>query len=165
MMKIRRFFGSMVAISTLAVAVPAENQALAAPSTEHADARAEPLSTLAADVTQLTVYGPTARGLRVDVAFKGTLHGRINGIMEGIDYSTIRADGTTEINVHAKITTQDQALISVEIQGVLVNGQVSDTSVRFLTAAPQYAYLQDKIVIGKGIATTEKLAIKYFLVQ
>lgn len=164
-MNIRMLIGSLAASLCVSFISPAGNQAFAAPSAERANAHASPLSMLAADVTSLTVYGPTARGVRVDVAFKGTLQGRLSGTMEGVDYSTIRPDGVTEVNVHAKITTVDQAIISVEIEGTLVNGQVTDTHVRLLTAAPQYAYLQDKIIVGKGFATQEKLGIKYFIVD
>jgi hypothetical protein len=85
--------------------------------------------------------------------------------MEGVDYSTIRSDAVTDINVRAKVVTPDQALISVEISGNITNGQVTDTQVKFETAAPQYAWLMDRIIVGKGTATTEKLAIKYFLVE
>jgi hypothetical protein len=164
-MNIRPLLGSLAAALCVSFIAPGGHQAFAAPNAEHASAHTTPLAMLAADVTNLTVYGPTAHGVRVDVAFKGTLQGRIAGTMEGVDYSTIRADGVTEVNVHAKIMTFDQAIISVEIEGTLVNGQVTDTHVRLLTAAPQYAYLQDKIIVGTGFATQEKLGIKYFIVD
>lgn len=164
-MKTRRLALALVAASSLFITSSSTKTLLAAPHDERGGLHAEPLATLNADITQLTVYGPTARGVRVDVAFKGTLQGRLSGTMEGVDYSTIGADGVTYVDVHAKITTLDQALISVEIEGTLVNGQVTDTRVKFLTAAPQYAYLQDKIVVGQGLATQQKLEVKYYLVK
>ncbi len=162
---IRTWVRSVVLASAMFVGISSNSPAAAAHPTDRVSIDASPIAMLSADVTNITVYGPSPHGVRVDVAFKGSLHGRIRGTMEGIDYSTIRPDGVTEVNVRAKITTEDQALISVEIAGTLINGQVSDTQVKFVTAAPQYAWLMDRIIVGKGTATTEKLAVRYFLVE
>jgi Protein of unknown function (DUF3237) len=164
-MKHRSLLNSLLLAAAFVVSNPATLRAAPPPNAEGSSISHGPMAILNADVTGLTVYGPTPVGVRVDVAFKGQLHGRLQGTMEGIDYSTIRADGVTELHVLAKITTPDQALISVEIKGIMIEGKVRDTEVKFLTAAPQYAWLMDKIIIGKGFATTEKISVKYFLLD
>ena len=113
----------------------------------------------------MTVYGQTPHGVRVDVAFQGELQGRLNGTMEGIDYSTVRADGVTEIDVRGKIVTTDQALIAVEMRGTMIEGQITDTQVKFAANASQYTWLMDKIIVGKGWATTEELGVHYYLIE
>ncbi len=163
-MKSRMLF-NFALVTAIFVGGPIGSVAAAPPSAESAPLSHSHVAVLDADVTNLIVYGPTPAGVRVDVAFKGILRGRLQGTMEGVDYSTIRADGVTELHVLAKITTTDQALISVEINGIMVNGKVSDTQVKFLTAAPQYAWLMDRIIVGKGYATTESISVKYFLVD
>lgn len=165
MMKTQSILSSVLLAAAVVISNPAASRAAPPPNAEGTTLAHGPISSLDADVTGLTVYGPTPAGVRVDVAFKGRLRGRLQGTMEGVDYSVIRADGVTELHVRAKVTTPDQALISVEISGIMVNGKVSDTEVKFLTAAPQYAWLMDKIIVGKGFATTEKISVKYFLVD
>lgn len=152
-------------IAATAVFLSASSNTEAWAHGHHSAMRLVPLANLAADVTSLSVYGPTPNGVRVDVAFKGELHGRIDGTMEGIDYSTVRSDGVTALSVRAKVVTVDQALIAVEITGTMQNGEITDTQVKFLTAAPQYSWLTDKIIVGRGEATTEKLTVSYFLVE
>lgn len=163
-MKSRMLFNLALLAATF-VGGPVGSVAAAPPNAESANLTHGHVAVLDADVTNLTVYGPTPVGVRVDVTFKGTLRGRLQGTMEGVDYSTVRADGVTELHVMAKVMTPDQALISVEISGVMVNGKVNDTQVKFLTAAPQYAWLMDRIIVGKGYATAEKISVKYFLVD
>jgi Tfp pilus assembly protein FimT len=160
-----KLIGTVVVATLLMLVVPASSQTFDSHAVESSTLSSLPLATLNADVTNLTVYGPTPYGVRVDVAFKGRLQGALSGTMEGVDSGTVRADGVTDVNVRAKIVTDDQALIAVEIVGNLNNGRVTDTHVRFLTAAPQYAWLTDKIIVGKGFATTEKLGIKYFVLN
>ena len=57
------------------------------------------------DVTGVTDFGITLdailsgkekippQGVRVDVAYAGTIKGRVNGSIRGVDYQVIRADG------------------------------------------------------------------------
>jgi hypothetical protein len=124
----------------------------------------ELLGTLEGRITEVVGYGMTpAGGARVDVHFEGRLEGKINGVMTGIDYALVR-EGFTELDVRAKLETDDGTLISVEISGFLVpDGQIRDAMVRFETGSPQYQWLHHKIVVGTGQnIRDERLVVNYY---
>lgn len=125
----------------------------------------EPLATLSATVTEMTVYGETPQGLRVDVSFEGRLRGRIQGTMRGVDYTRIRGDGVLEIDVRASILTDDGARISAEIHGNLIDGRIRDTSVTLLTGHPAYQWLHDRILVGRGWTDGTQLHVQYFIAR
>jgi len=124
----------------------------------------ELLATLSGVVTGILVYGETPHGVRLDVAFEGELSGELQGFMRGTDYVLVRPDGVSEINVHATIATDDGALISAEITGNLVDGSIRDTHVRLETAHPDYQWLHDQVIVGRGEATETELTVRYYLV-
>jgi len=121
------------------------------------------LATLSGTVTDVVVYGETPHGIRVDVSFEGRLSGMIEGVMRGVDYSLVRADGVIEIDVRAAIFTDDGAAISAEIKGVMVDGRIRDTSVKLLTGHPAYQWLHDKIIVGKGWSVGDALNVRYYI--
>lgn len=124
----------------------------------------ELLATLSGVVTDILVYGETPHGVRMDVAFEGQMSGQLQGFMRGMDYVLVRPDGVSEINVHATIATDDGALISVEITGNLVDGSIRDTHVQLETAHPDYQWLHDQVIVGRGEATETELTVRYYLV-
>ena len=123
----------------------------------------ELLATLEGRITEQIGFGMTPSGAaRADVHFEGRLKGQITGTMKGIDYVVVRED-FTEINVRGVIETDDGALISVEITGFLIpDGEIRDQMVRFQTSSPQYQWLHEKIVVGKGKNVGEELFVEYF---
>ncbi len=141
----------------------------AAPVAERAEVEAaetknaQLLATLSGTVTQVIPYGETPHGIRVDVSFEGHLSGMINGSMKGIDYTLVRSDGVLEIDVRASIVTDDGALISVQINGNMIEGRIRDTSVKMVTGHPSYQWLHDKLIVGKGWAFGDQLNVHYFI--
>lgn len=83
------------------------------------------------NITGLTEYGVSfeelmsgkitlpPEGARFDVAFEGTAIGeKIKGREKGVDYLWIRANGRTDLDIHAEITTDDGQKISLKANGV-----------------------------------------------
>lgn len=113
----------------------------------------EHLANYKAKVTGMFDYGETAIGQRLDVHFEGPIKGeRLSGTMAGVDYVEPRFDGTLGINVRAMLTTDDGALISVNITGFFnpKTGAINDNRVQMLTSDDRYRWLGDKIIIGRG---------------
>lgn len=123
------------------------------------------LATLSANVTDVIEYGETPEGVRLDVSFEGRLRGQLRGVMRGVDYVLIRGDGVFEINVRAAVFTDDGARISAEIRGNLIDGDIRDTSVKFVTGHPDYQWLHDQIIVGKGWTDGETLDVRYLIVR
>jgi len=84
-------------------------------------------------VTNAIPFGDTPEGFRVDLYFEGPISGdSINGFMSGIDYYLDRPDGIGEINAFATIVTNDDALITVHITGLVYDdGTIQDEIVKF----------------------------------
>lgn len=76
---------------------------------------------------------------------------------------TVRGDGVIEIDVRASVLTDDGAPISAEIQGVMIDGRIRDTSVKLLTGHPAYQWLHDKIIVGKGWSVGDALNVRYYV--
>ena len=82
------------------------------------------------DVTGVTDYGITLdailsgkekippQGARVDVAYAGTIKGRVTGSVRGVEYSRIRADGRIDLDTRATIETNDGRRIGLSADGV-----------------------------------------------
>ena len=58
------------------------------------------------------------QGAQFDVAFVGTSKGVLAGKVHGVDYLVMRADGRTDLNVHATPETQHGQRIAAHIGGV-----------------------------------------------
>jgi hypothetical protein len=89
-----------------------------------------------------------AAGARVDIHFEGKLHGpKLNGYLIGVDYLLVRADGRCDLNMHARIDTQDGARIAFWSDGIFVPptdgsgiAQIRE-NVRLTTADPRYQWV------------------------
>ncbi len=58
-------------------------------------------------------------GVRFDVAFDGRINGpKLNGAVTGLDYLWLRADGRIELNIQARIQTDDRQHIALRADGV-----------------------------------------------
>ena len=73
-------------------------------------------------------------GARFDQTFEGILHGpKLRGKISGTDYLQVRADGLFQLHLHAQVTTDDGANISMSSEGVSM--QVDGERVTQLRAA------------------------------
>ena len=109
------------------------------------------------DITGTTDYGVTMdaimsgkakvplQGAQFDVAFVGTSKGVLAGKVHGVDYLVMRADGRTDLNVHATLETEDGQRIAAHIGGVASprqNEPIIDLheNIRLITASEKYSW-------------------------
>ena len=128
----------------------------------------EPLYEARFRITSVTEYGAALaevlagapappEGLRLDVAFEGTVSGaRLAGSAAGVDYVQLRADGRAELHVHARLATSDGANVALIIEGVGMprgDGLVElRETVRLHSSDPRYRWVNPLVVLGIGTA-------------
>ena len=126
------------------------------------------------------VIGPVPEGIRANVYVTGgevtgpKVHGKIKPV--GGDWLTVRTDGVAVLDVRATFETREEALIYVSYTGVgdlgedgyerFLRGE-SDSIVplrvvpRFLTAHPDYLWLNRLQCLGIGQVNLESLEVAY----
>jgi hypothetical protein len=127
-----------------------------------------------AHFTQITEYGvsmeaflageatPPPEGIRIDVAFEGTLTGqRLKGSVRGVDYLQVRADGHVELHIHASIATPDGANIAFFADGVGTAAEEGGLvqireSVILTTACAEYAWVNRLPIWASGTVDPAK---------
>jgi hypothetical protein len=105
---------------------------------------------------------PTA-GARFDVHVRGVVRGpKLSGTFVGVDYLHVRADGRSQLHIHARITTEDGQNIAFVADGIALPQEHTTvlqlrTNVSFITASPTYTWLnqlqgwtQGTVDPGKG---------------
>jgi Protein of unknown function (DUF3237) len=118
------------------------------------------------DLVSGTAPLPTA-GARFDAAIEGTMSGpKLNGVVKGIDYLHVRADGRVGIDYHAEITTDDQKKIALESDGVLALEPGSTraelrNNVSLTTAAAEYSWLNRIQIWAPGTVDLAKREIRF----
>ncbi len=129
---------------------------------------------------QPEVIGPVPEGIRVNLHLTGgeltgpKVHGRVRPV--GADFLTIRTDGVGILDVRATIETQEEALIYSSYMGVGDLGEDGYNKFlqgepppivplrvvpRFLTAHPDYQWLNRLQCLGVGEANLESLEVAY----
>jgi len=118
----------------------------------------------------LIIGGPPGSYRRIGVVPGGSFEGeRLSGevLDGGSDWQTLRADGSTTLNVRLVLKTRDDALICMAYQGVrhgppdvmarIERGEVVDptsyyfrTNPLFETADPKYEWINRVVAIGVG---------------
>lgn len=75
-----------------------------------------------AEITSINPIGLTARGLRLDLGFTGTItEGPLQGCtIDGIDYALIRPDGVAVIDARELVRQGDQVVAAVRAEGYIV---------------------------------------------
>jgi Protein of unknown function (DUF3237) len=107
------------------------------------------------------------QGARVDVAYAGTIKGRVSGSIRGVDYQVIRADGRLDLDTRATVETPDGRRIALSASGVgtpRTGEPMADLfeNVRFVTAAVDYAWLHTREIwaVGQVNFATGKIHIE-----
>jgi hypothetical protein len=118
--------------------------------------------------TKVTEYGlslgavvsgqvaPPPAGARFDVAFDGVARGpKLKGTIAGVDYLHMRADGRTQLHIHAEITTDDGEKIAFFGGGVATPEPGTGVmqlreNVTLTTASPVYAWVNQLQVWALG---------------
>ena len=63
---------------------------------------------------------PPLEGARFDIFYEGRIEGeRLSGTITGVDYARARADGRFQLDIHARITTDDGAPIALYADGIM----------------------------------------------
>ena len=98
-------------------------------------------------------------GARFDIHVKGAAHGpKLNGAVVGVDHLLVRADGHSQLHIHARITTEDGQNIALFADGVAVPQKGTTflqlrESFSFLTASQTYTWLNT--VQGWALGTVD----------
>ena len=86
-------------------------------------------------------------GTRFDQTFEGILHGpKLSGKISGTDYLYVRADGLFQLHLHARVTTEDGAKISMSSEGVSIQIEGEKltqlrAAVSLFTSSDSYSWL------------------------
>ncbi len=126
--------------------------------------------------TKVTEYGVSRKavrsgqvaippaGARFDVVFEGVMRGpKLKGTVAGVDYLHVRADGRTQVHVHAEITTDDGEKIAFFADGVSTPDPEQGTdvmqireTVTLTTASPGYTWVNQLQVWAQGTVDRTK---------
>ena len=124
--------------------------------------------------TKVTEYGvsleavvsgqvaPPPAGARFDVAFEGVVRGpKLAGTIAGVDYLHMRADGRTQLHIHAEITTEDGEKIALFANGVATPEPGTGVlqlreNATLTTSSPRYAWVNPLQVWAQGTAALAK---------
>jgi len=99
---------------------------------------------------------PPPEGARFDVAFAGSAVGdKLSGTVTGVDYLFIRADGRSDLDIHATITTTDGKTIALKADGVSLPREGSPIldlkeNVKLFSAYEEYRWVNPLQVWGIG---------------
>jgi hypothetical protein len=86
-------------------------------------------------------------GARYDFALEGPIAGRrLRGMINGVDYIYVRPDGRVQLDIHARITTEDGKKIAFHAGGAAhftAGSSVADLreNVTLTTCEPDYAWV------------------------
>ena len=145
----------------------------------------EPFLVIELAVGEPVEIGPAGAGSRRMIPLgKGTVSGVVAGIVipGGADWQTVRADGCLEIDAHYAIRTTEGAVIEIvstglrvapaEVAARLAAGEPVDpseyyfrTTMRFRTAAPELAYLNQRLAIARGERRPASVRLEEFEVR
>lgn len=145
----------------------------------------EPWLTVIAEVQAPQLFGAPAGAERRCVPISGgSVQGRFSGTVlpGGADWQRVLPDGTTELEAHYAIRTDDGDLVEVSGSGLrsgppevmrrLLAGEVVDSTLiyfraayRFVTAAPALAPFARHLFIGVGKREPARVLIDIYAVE
>ena len=111
------------------------------------------------------------QGAQFDVAFVGTSKGVLADKVHGVDYLVMRADGRTDLNVHATLATEDgQRIARISARASpRQNEPIIDLheNIQLITASEKYGWVNSRQVWGVGIVNvaTGKAHIEAYMQQ
>jgi hypothetical protein len=109
-------------------------------------------------------------GVRFDVYFEGPATGtKLSGLVKGVDYIHMRADGRGQLNIQAEILTEDGKRIALAADGVAMGAppvlQLRE-NVTLTTSHPEYSWVNSIQVWGVGTVdfSTGEIRVKGYAV-
>lgn len=113
---------------------------------------------------------PPLHGARFDGPFEGPIEGRISGTISGCDFAFMRPDGVLELNIHARIDTDDGARIAFWAGGIgrfRAGEPIIDLAenVRLTTSHQTYDWVNGRQIWAEGTVDLEagKVALRGFM--
>lgn len=109
---------------------------------------------------------PPPEGARFDLAFEGASSGpRLKGEVAGVDYLHVRADGRFQLHVHAALTTEDGANVSIFADGVALPREGSPIAdlrenVTLTTSSEAYSWVNGLQIWAQGTIDLDKQEVK-----
>lgn len=100
-------------------------------------------------------------GARFDIAYEGRIEGeRLRGTLRGVDYAWVRPDGRFQLDIRARLTTDDGAPIALYADGIMkapdANGIAElRLNMTLTTAAPAYTWVNGLQIWGTGRVNLE----------
>jgi hypothetical protein len=129
----------------------------------------EKFCTIEADMG-MKVLGKGPAGMRIDFPFEGTAvgpHWEGERPVRGVDYSTVRADGNMDLDIHGVIGEKRES-VAYRATGVSTMNpdQSADINelITFHTGNEDLAWLNDRIGVAIGSGAAGKLTLELFLV-
>lgn len=104
---------------------------------------------------------PPPQGARLDIAYEGRIEGeRLSGTIKGVDYALVRADGRFQLDIRARIITDDEAPIALYADGILKAPDLSGVAevrlnMEMSTAIAAYAWVNGLQAWGSGSVNLE----------
>jgi Protein of unknown function (DUF3237) len=130
----------------------------------------EEFCTIEADL-EMNIIGKTPSGMRIDFPFKGTAtskHWEGERPVRGVDYSTVRADGNMDLDVHATIGEKRDA-VSYTATGVSIANpdQSADPKelIVFQTGNEELAWLNNEVGVAFGHGEGGKITLTIHLLR
>jgi hypothetical protein len=134
------------------------------------------------DITGVTDYGITLdavlsgqvaippQGVRLDVAFEGRAAGRLAGVIRGVDFVRMRADGRIDLDIRASLETAGGHRLALAADGVATPraaepiGDLAE-NVTLSTAHAEYGWVNARQVWAVGTVNfaTGKVHIDAYL--
>ena len=111
--------------------------------------------------------GPPAEGARFDLHVEGTVTGpKLKGMLKGVDYGNVRADGHLQLHFHAEITTEDGKKIAFYADGVLTPKSGSPIAqlrlnITLTTSAAEYSWVNPIQVWALGTVDFAKSEVRF----
>lgn len=110
--------------------------------------------------------GKTPAGMRIDAHFAGTAtsdHWDGEIPVSGIDYVTVRKNGTAELFIRATMGEGDD-LVSYEAKGLQTAEGIIE-ALQFQTGSEKFAYLNDAVGLAVGSTEGRNLTLTISLVK
>ncbi len=130
-----------------------------------------PLCTINAKLS-FQMIGQTPIGTRINIPFTGTAtseHWEGEWPVNGVDYVTVRADGTMALEIRATIG-EGKGLIAYSATGVSRKGEAEGEMIpqellTFETSNPDFAYLNESVAVAIGSGSGADLSLDVQLVS
>lgn len=119
----------------------------------------------------MNVIGKTPAGVRIDFPFEGTAtseHWDGERPVKGVDYVMVRADGNMDLDIHATIGEEKEA-VSYKAIGVSIANEDQSADPKelivFQTGNDELAWLNNEVAVAFGHGAGGKITLEIYLIK